>query len=119
MKRLAMAALLFAGPAFAATDEDAAMGKRVQDLLHAHQQEVFACVGATNAKVGGEMLVRVAVGEDGKAAKADVLKDQSNGGPLGACLTGKIKTWDLASLKAAAGDQVVFPLVFKPEKLKP
>ncbi|MGZ3426974.1 MAG: cupin domain-containing protein, partial [Polyangia bacterium] len=33
-------------------------------------------------------------------------------------LQGKIAKWDLASLKAAAGDQVVFPLVFKPEPLK-
>jgi quercetin dioxygenase-like cupin family protein len=114
---IAMAALLMAVPAWAA-EEDAAMGKRVQDLLHAHQQEVFGCVAATNAKVEGEMLVRVMVGENAHAAKADVLKDQSNGGPLGTCLTGKIKTWDLAPLKAAAGDQVVFPLVFKPAKLQ-
>src|SRR6185436_11912296 len=82
-----------------------------------HQQDVFGCVQGTTAKVDGEMLVRVLLGEDGKVAKADVLKDQSGGGTLGNCLVGKIKTWDLASLKAAAGDQVVFPLVFKPEKL--
>jgi quercetin dioxygenase-like cupin family protein len=104
--------------ALAAEAEDAAMGKRVQDLLHAHQTEVFGCVAATNAKVEGEMLVRVVVGEGGKVQKAEVLKDQSNGGPLGACLTGKIGKWDLGALQAAAGDQVVFPLVFKPEKLK-
>jgi quercetin dioxygenase-like cupin family protein len=116
MRAIAVVMMLCAAPAFAA-DEDAAMGKRVQDLLHAHQQDVFGCVAATNAKVEGEMLVRVMVGEGAKAAKADVLKDQSNGGPLGACLTGKIKQWDLAPLSAATGDQVVFPLVFKPEKL--
>lgn len=112
-----VAMMLCAAPAFAG-DEDAVMGKRVQELLHAHQQDVFGCVAASSAKVEGEMLVRVMVGEGGKAAKADVLKDQSNGGPLGACLTGKIKQWDLAPLAAATGDQVVFPLVFKPEKLR-
>jgi quercetin dioxygenase-like cupin family protein len=122
MKRIAegMAlALLLAGGgrALAAAEDDAAMGKRVQDVLHAHQQDVYGCVQGATTKVEGEMLVRVMLGEDGKAAKADVLKDQSGGGPVGACLTAKIKTWDLASLKAAAGDQVVFPLVFKPEKL--
>jgi quercetin dioxygenase-like cupin family protein len=121
MKPIAVVMMLCAAPAFAG-DEDAAMGKRVQDLLHAHQTDVFACVAAAsasgNAKVEGEMLVRVMVGEGAKAAKADVLKDQSNGGPLGACLTGKIKQWDLAPLAAATGDQVVFPLVFKPEKLQ-
>ncbi|MDB4964664.1 MAG: Cupin 2 conserved barrel domain protein [Myxococcales bacterium] len=116
-KSMAVAALLLAGaPAFAA-DDDAAMGKRVQDVLHAHQQDVFGCVQGATSKVAGEMLVRVMLGEDGKVAKADVLKDQSGGGTLGACLVAKIKAWDLTSLKAAAGDQVVFPLVFKPEKL--
>jgi quercetin dioxygenase-like cupin family protein len=113
---IALAFLLAGVPALAA-DEDAAMGKRVQDVLHAHQQDVYGCVQGATTKVEGERLVRVLLGEDGKAAKADVLKDQSGGGPVGACLTAKIKTWDLASLKAAAGDQVVFPLVFKPEKL--
>jgi quercetin dioxygenase-like cupin family protein len=105
--------------AFAFADEDAAMGKRVQDLLHAHQSDVFGCVQQAPKKPDGEMLVRVMVGEDQHAAKADVLKDQSGGGALGACLTAKIKAWDLKPLAAASGDQIVFPLVFKPESLKP
>lgn len=99
--------------------DDAAMGKRVQELLHAHQAEVYGCVQSAAKKPDGEMLVRVMVGEDQKASKADVLKDQSGGGALGVCLTGKIRQWDLTPLSAAAGDQVVFPLVFKPEALKP
>jgi quercetin dioxygenase-like cupin family protein len=119
MKRIPVVMMLCASTALAASDDE--MGRRVQELLHAHQQEVFGCVAAASASGGakaeGEMLVRVRVGEGGKAAEADVLKDQSNGGPLGGCLTGKIKSWDLAPLQAAAGDQVVFPLVFKPEKL--
>jgi quercetin dioxygenase-like cupin family protein len=117
MRRIAIALLLMGAPALAA-DEDAAMGKRVQDLLHAHQAEVFGCVAAANGSVKGEMLVRVMVGPDQHPAKADVLKDQTGLPALGPCLQGKITKWDLASLKAAAGDQVVFPLVFKPEPLK-
>jgi quercetin dioxygenase-like cupin family protein len=100
-------------------DEDAAMGKRVQALLHAHQAEVYGCVQQATKKPDGEMLVRVMVGEDQHASKADVLKDESGGGLVGACLTAKIKAWDLKPLAAASGDQVVFPLVFKPEVLKP
>jgi quercetin dioxygenase-like cupin family protein len=117
MRRFAIAILLASAPAFAA-DEDAAMGKRVQDLLHAHQSEVFGCVAAANGSVKGEMLVRVMVGADQHPSKADVLKDQTGLPALGPCLQGKMAKWDLASLKAAAGDQVVFPLVFKPEPLK-
>jgi quercetin dioxygenase-like cupin family protein len=117
MRRFAIAILLASAPAFAA-DEDAAMGKRVQDLLHAHQSEVFGCVAAANGSVKGEMLVRVMVGADQHPSKADVLKDQTGLPALGPCLQGKMAKWDLASLKAAAGDQVVFPLVFKPEPLR-
>lgn len=115
-----MGALLAAAPAWAegAGAGDDAMGRRVQDLLHAHQQDVFACVAQHQGKVQGEMLVRVQVGEGGRAARADVLKDQSNGGSLGSCVVGKMKTWDLSPLGAAAGDQVVFPLVFKPAALQ-
>src|SRR5947209_14599965 len=122
MRTIAMAALLagatMGAPAFAAEADDAAMGKRVQDLLHAHQADVFGCVAATNGSVKGEMLVRVMVGEDQHPTKADVLKDQTGLPALGPCLQGKIQKWDLTSLKAAAGDQVVFPLVFKPEELQ-
>ena len=122
MRRIAMVAVvssaMLGAPAFAAEAEDAAMGKRVQDLLHAHQAEVFGCVAAANGTVKGEMLVRVMVGEDQHPVKADVLKDQTGLPTLGPCLQSKIQKWDLTSLKAAAGDQVVFPLVFKPEALE-
>lgn len=116
MKRIAIAALLMMGaPALAAEGGDAAMGKRVQDLLHAHQAEVFGCVAAATSTPKGEMLVRVMVGENQKPVKADILKDQTGVPSLGPCLQAKIQTWDLTSLEAHAGDQVVFPLAFKPE----
>ena len=63
------------------------------------------------------MLVRVMVGADMHPMKADVLKDQTGLPALGPCLQSKIQKWDLTSLQAAQGDQVVFPLVFKPEPL--
>jgi quercetin dioxygenase-like cupin family protein len=63
------------------------------------------------------MLVRVIVGPDKHPAKAEVLKDQSSVPTLAPCLTAKLASWDLTSLAAAEGDQVVFPLVFKPEPL--
>ena len=102
-------------PAFG--DEGEAMGRRVQALLHAHQAEIFGCVAAQKTAPGGEMLVRVIVGPDKHPAKAEVLKDESSVPTLAPCLTAKLTTWDLTSLAAAEGDQVVFPLVFKPEPL--
>jgi quercetin dioxygenase-like cupin family protein len=108
---LALSSLAFA-------DEGAVMGKRVLDLLHSHQRDVFGCVQQATKVPDGEMLIQVVIGEDQHAAKAEVLKDQSGGGLLGACVTSKIKAWDLKPLSAAAGDQVVFPLVFKPQPLK-
>jgi quercetin dioxygenase-like cupin family protein len=114
------ALLLSGGAARAAdADADAEMGRRIQELLRAHQADVFGCVASTKARAEGEMLVRVIVGENGRAARAEVLKDQSGGGPLGACLTGKIAAWDLSPLGAATGDQVVFPLAFRPEASTP
>ena len=70
--------------------------------------------GTSRANSESELLVRVMVGEDKKAARADVLK----GGPppLGQCVVGKIRAWDLSPLGAAPGDQIVFPLAFHPEK---
>jgi quercetin dioxygenase-like cupin family protein len=118
MKRFALGlyAMGCAATAFAA-DDDAAMGRRVQELLHAHQADVYGCVAQSVPPAKGEMLVRVAVGEDQHAAKADILKDEGKQTALGVCLTGKMKKWDLTPLQAAAGDQVVFPLVFQPEPL--
>ncbi|HXU72892.1 MAG TPA: cupin domain-containing protein [Polyangia bacterium] len=116
MRAIAIGVMLFAATAFAA-DEDAAMGKRVQDLLHAHQADVFGCVAAANGTVKGEMLVRVMVGADQHPSKAEVLKDQTGLPSVAPCLQSKMQKWDLASLKASTGDQVVFPLVFKPEAL--
>ena len=113
---LVIAALMVAVPSLA--EEDAAMGKRVQELLHAHQADVYGCVANASGAAKGEMLVRVVVGESQQAAKAEVLKDSTGLPTLAGCLTAKLQKWDLTALAAASGDQVVFPLVFKPEPLK-
>jgi quercetin dioxygenase-like cupin family protein len=100
--------------------DDQAMGRRVQELLHAHQSEIFGCVAAQKSAPRGEMLVRVIVGPDQHPGKAEILKDESGVPTLGACITAQITkppAWDLTALGATAGDQVVFPLVFKPEPL--
>jgi|GEM_PF-2643693 len=95
-----------------ASDDD--MGRRVQSLLRAHQAEIFGCVESSKVDHDGEMLLRMLVGDGGHAAQVDVLEDKSGNVGLGRCVTQKARTWDLASLGAAAGDQVVFPLAFRP-----
>ena len=94
-------------------DPDQAMLNRLQALLNSHQAEVFACVQAEPKDPSGEMLVRVFAAEGGKVGKAEVLKDETGSKTLRRCLTDKIRAWDLGSLQAAEGDQVVFPLAFR------
>lgn len=114
MKLVAAIALaLAAGPALG-EEQDAEMGRRVQALLRAHQADVFGCVQLNRTQANGELLVRVFVGAGGRAERPEVLKDQSGGGPLGGCLVEKVRGWDLSPLGAAEGDQLVFPLAFKP-----
>jgi quercetin dioxygenase-like cupin family protein len=105
--------LLVLLPALAFADEGEAMGRRVQELLRAHQADVFGCVAAQQNSVEGEMLLRVFVGDDNKPGRVDVLKNGTNNGNLEKCLTAAVRGWDLASLKADRGDQLVFPLAFQ------
>jgi quercetin dioxygenase-like cupin family protein len=112
--RAAVFIVLFAAPAFA---NDEAMLGRVQALLRAHQADVFGC--AEKAAPAGEVLVRVIVGEKGRAAKAEVLKAEAGAGAVNACLVEKVRAWDLSSLGASEGDQIVFPLAFKPDANEP
>jgi quercetin dioxygenase-like cupin family protein len=108
--------VLLAGVAVGAParGDDDAMGRRVQQLLSAHRAEVYGCVQAAPGAPRGELLVRIVVGEAHKVERAEVLKDESGGGPVGACIVAKVRGWDLASLGAAPGDQIVFPLAFAP-----
>ena len=113
--KLALAILLAASGALA--DGDDAMGRRVQTLLRAHQADVFGCVGKQRGTAAGEALLRVVVGAGGLPARVEVLR-VDDGAPVtraaADCVAAAARSWDLSSLQAAAGDQVVFPLVFRP-----
>ncbi len=104
-----------AGPAAVA---DEAMGRRLQEALRAQRGEIHRCYAASLAQdpaAAGELLLRLVMGLSGSVARAEVLKDQSAAPGLAACLVRTMGTWRLPQLRAAAGDQVVFPLVFRPE----
>jgi quercetin dioxygenase-like cupin family protein len=115
---LSAALLALAPRARAEGGDDEAMGRRVQALLHAHQGQIFACVQREAVPAEGEMLVRVFVGERGQVGRAEVLKDDAQRPQLAECLMTKVRTWDLSPLAAAVGDQVVFPLAFRPERVR-
>lgn len=111
---LVFAGALAAGVARADSDEE--MGRRVQELLRAHQAEVFECVSKQPHPVEGEALLQVVVGR-GVASKVSVLKsDGAEAGLVAACVAAAARAWDLSSLRAGEGDQIVFPLAFHPGK---
>jgi len=120
MRRLLLAGLtltLVATSAFA--DDDEAMGRRVQELLRAHQGDVYGCVASAGGAVRGEVLVRVVMGEGGAVARAEALQADGDGGRVSGCLVERVRGWSLSSLRATAGDQIVFPLAFRPESAPP
>jgi quercetin dioxygenase-like cupin family protein len=60
--------------------------------------------------------VRVFVGDLGqRVARAEVLKNGTGSTTIGRCIDDRIRQWDISSLKAAEGDQLVFPLAFVPD----
>jgi putative monooxygenase len=110
---LLVPALAWAGP----PDEE--MGRRLQEALRAQRGEVHRCYAAALArdpKAQGELLVRVELGEGGKVRKVEIPKDQTNAPGLAECLVQSISTWSMPQLQAAPGEQVIFPLVFKPDQ---
>jgi quercetin dioxygenase-like cupin family protein len=110
-------ALIFV--AFFDTSADESMGRRVQDLLRAHQSDVFGCVDKNESAPEHEVLVRVIAGERGQVALAEVLKSGTPiGDTIGKCITAKIRSWDLTALGLQPGDQVVMPLAFKPDSAR-
>jgi mannose-6-phosphate isomerase-like protein (cupin superfamily) len=112
-----VAATLVGGPA-RADDDDAAMGRKVQALLRAHQADVFACVAKQAEPATGEALLRAFVGAPGEPTRVEVLKvEQGKGSARVAadCVATAARRWDLSALGASPGDQIVFPLAFRPE----
>src|SRR4029450_10555469 len=90
-QRVIVLASLFLCATAHAEDEDAAMGRRGEAALRAHQADVFGCVQKEPAPPKGEMLVRVFIGEAGRdVARAEVLKDQTSSQTLRRCIGDKI-----------------------------
>lgn len=127
MKRVLAPGLLLLLQAAQATadepaDEDQQMLQRLQEALRAQQGEIHRCYGAAldrDPKAGGELLMKVQIGEGARVARAEVLKDQTHHAPgLQACLTESIGRWSLPQLKARPGDLVVFPLIFRPDDVQ-
>jgi hypothetical protein len=112
IKHLALIAIF----ASLARADDEEMGRRVQNLLRAHDADVRSCAVYGNAE--DEILVRFFVGDDKKPARAEVLKSEDRSGQatsIARCFLQKLSSWDLSSLGADPGDQVVLPLIFKGE----
>ena len=106
-----------APPANAESDDDA-MGRRLQALLRQHPREIFGCVAKQQEPVTGETLLRVVVGRHGEAARVEVLKVEEGRAAARAvaeCIAGAARTWDYTGIGAAEGEQLVFPLQFRPE----
>lgn len=106
-------------PADARAADDAAMGRRLQEALRAQRGEVHRCYGTAlhaDPRLQGELLVRLVMAEEGRVAQAEVVKDQTGSAVLVSCLRQMMQTWRLPQLEAAAGDEVVFPLYFRPDE---
>ncbi len=116
MRRLALAGLLWAGQVHGQeTAEDAQMGRRVQALLRANQASVYRCVGDQPSPSEGEVLLRVVIAHGGQALKAEILKADPGARAAADCVAQAARGWDYAALNAGDGDQVVFPLHFRPD----
>ncbi|MSP63851.1 MAG: cupin domain-containing protein [Myxococcales bacterium] len=112
-------ALALAGAARAESPDEREMGRLLQEELRAHGGDVHGCYGialAERAGLSGEVLFRIHVATDGGIIRAEVLKDQVNSGRLTDCLIGAIRRWRVPKLAGSATQQLVFPLVFKPEE---
>lgn len=100
------------------SSDDPGLGRRLQEALRRRGAAVHRCYAAAldlDDKAAGELLIQVELGEGGKVRRAEVLKDQSSARGLAACLAQTIGRWALPELQAAPGDQVVFPLAFRPD----
>lgn len=97
-------------------DEGAAIGRAMQALLRANAADIRACVGSNER--AGEALLDVVAGKDHKVAAARVLKSDPAVAEAARCVAERAQKWSLAALSALAvgeGDQIVVPLVFRPD----
>ena len=70
---------------------------------------------AERKPIAGEVLVRLWVAPGGAVSRVDMLKDEVGSASLARCLLAAMRTWDVPALAGSDVQQVVFPLVFKPE----
>jgi mannose-6-phosphate isomerase-like protein (cupin superfamily) len=106
-------------PTEEASGDDARMGRKLQDVLRAHGDDVHACWAeglAERPGASGEILLRLYVTPAGSIDRVDLLKDQIGSDRLRHCLSGAIRRWKAPELGGTSIQQVVFPLVFKPDE---
>jgi len=101
-------------------DEDAGMGRRLQESLRARGRDVFGCYDRAQASAGhelsGELLVRLWVAPGGAVPRVDILKDQVDSAVLTTCLQAAMRAWRVPELAGGETAQLVFPLVFRPDQ---
>lgn len=101
-------------------DEGAAVGRAVQALLRANAADMRACVGS-NERAGEALLdviVKGKAGRDLQVAAARVLKSDPAVAEAARCVAERAQKWSLAplgTLSIGEGDQIVVPLVFRPD----
>lgn len=112
-RALVLLALALAPRLARADDEGAAMGRALQALLRANAADIRACVGANDRP--GEALLDVVAGRDRKVLAARVLKSDPPVAAAARCVAERAQKWSLAALDVSEGDQLVLPLVFRPD----
>lgn len=100
-------------PRVARADEGESIARGIQALLRAHTEDLRACVGANEQ--AGEALLDVVAGKDRRVLAARVLKADPPVAAAAACVAKRAGAWRLDSLPVDEGDQIVVPLVFRPE----
>ncbi len=100
-------------PLAARADEGEPIARGIQALLRAHTEDVRACVGANDQP--GEALLDLVAGKDRRVLAARVLKADAPVAAAAACVARRAGAWRLDSLPVDEGDQIVVPLVFRPE----
>ena len=94
--------------------ESAAIAAALGEVMRAHSSELADCqrvARAANYKVGGDVILAVKLGKDGKPT--DITAEQNHGTPddLLACATAAVKKWHLGKV-GKAGDLVMLPIIF-------
>jgi quercetin dioxygenase-like cupin family protein len=114
MRALALLAMLALQGVPGEADASSVESARLKRVVLAHMPDVDRCYAeqASGAR-GGELLLRVTLGEREKVERSEILKDELGLPKVARCIEDKMQRWSLEGLGAQAGTEVVFPLVFK------